>query len=133
MSLAYSPGILNFVVQPIDNGINRLSCVQQVSWMTRESVSSFAESEWKITAYKISSSIAISFNDYYRVHKVDNQSSPGLSSPVTHPIDWHYLSPGFSWNIDFRKSSVAELEWDIHQRRFSDRKLSWNIYRRTSS
>jgi hypothetical protein len=125
--LVYYPGILSPVVHPVSDGLIPLSAVQQVSWTTLSSVTNEVTSEWRVTAYQISSSIAVAYDAYFRVHVVENASTPGLSAPVTHPIDWHYLNPQISWNTDQNRSAQKASAFAVIQTRSSSCSVKFNV------
>lgn len=125
--LVYYPGILAPIVHPISDGITHLSAVQQSSFTTLAPVTNTVTSEWQVIAYRINSSVESLFDSYYRVHVVRNASTPGLSSPVTHPVDWHYLNPQIVWEVDRRTSAHHAVAWMVIDRRSSYRKALWNV------
>jgi hypothetical protein len=112
---------------PIDDAYYSVSSVSPSSWNVLATIISRQSVEWKIEEQQVTSQISVAWDTDFRV-KVNNMGSvPGLSSPVVHPIDWHYIPAGSTWNIEARCSSNVKISWNISKRISSKKASSFNV------
>lgn len=133
ITLVYSPGICSPVVMPLDDAYYMISSVAPLGWNVSSPVSSQANLAWKVKQQRVSSQAAIGWNDSYRVKSVVTGLTPGLCSPVVHPIDWKYSASGITWNIDKRISSKASISWKTTKRVKSSRAVTFDTLTKTYS